>query len=157
MNLLQTLMRPDREEFEDSERRDIGNAANVLQIGEFQLLQLAYYEWFGKNLPRNKIDDLFHRYMMNAIVPYWAKHYAAQILRLDEAGRLDINHSNYHRYDSDYKLHKGNRVHKILMISLFLGFFILGCFAIAQHEIESVFSQFPPFLSEEEMQPTKKP
>ena len=156
MNLLQTLLHPDREELENTERRDIVNAANALQIGEFQLLQLAYFEWYGKNLPSSKIDSLFHHYMMNGIVPYWAKHYAEQILRLEKTGRLDINHLHYHRYDSDYRPHESGRIHKILMISLFLGVFILGCFTIAHYEIDSTFSQFPPFLSEKEMLPTQK-
>ncbi|MCH7542778.1 MAG: hypothetical protein IIB65_03995, partial [Proteobacteria bacterium] len=44
-NLFQTLMRPDREESE--QRAEVARAANLLQLGEFQLLQLAYHDWHG--------------------------------------------------------------------------------------------------------------
>ena len=37
----QTLIQPDREEH--PERALIARAANLLQVGEFQLLQLAYH------------------------------------------------------------------------------------------------------------------
>lgn len=42
MNFWETLLHPDKEELENPERRVIANAANILQVGEFQLLQLAY-------------------------------------------------------------------------------------------------------------------
>jgi len=44
MNFFETLIHPDREELENAERVLVCRAANVLQIGEFQLLQLAYKE-----------------------------------------------------------------------------------------------------------------
>ena len=46
--LLKTLIKPD---WDDSPKRtEILHAANLLQIGEFQLIQLAYKVWYGKNL-----------------------------------------------------------------------------------------------------------
>ena len=51
MNFFDVLLHPDREELEIGERALVGMAANILQVGEFQVLQLAYMEWFGKDLP----------------------------------------------------------------------------------------------------------
>ena len=47
--LLKTLIKPDWDD--NPKRSEILNAANLLQIGEFQLIQLAYKVWYNKNLP----------------------------------------------------------------------------------------------------------
>ena len=46
--LWETLLHPDREELAMKERLVVISAANQLQVGEFQLLQLAYREWFDE-------------------------------------------------------------------------------------------------------------
>ena len=52
--LLKTLIKPDWDD--DPKRSEILNVANLLQIGEFQLIQLAYKVWFREDLPENKIN-----------------------------------------------------------------------------------------------------
>ncbi len=101
MNLFETLIHPDREEH--PERAEVARAANLLQIGEFQLLQLAYKDWFGTDIPTGESDRLFGAYMMHNQVPSWARHYARRILGLDAAGMLDDRDPAYHRYDSNYR------------------------------------------------------
>jgi|TARA_B100000959_G_scaffold117704_1_gene123630 hypothetical protein len=51
MSFLRTFLQPDYEEL--PERTLVGNAANILQIGEFQLLQLAYFEWLEQEMTGN--------------------------------------------------------------------------------------------------------
>ena len=51
MSLLQALLHPDHEERVTTDRALVASAANFLDIGEFQLLQLAYWEWYGENIP----------------------------------------------------------------------------------------------------------
>jgi len=149
INLFQTLLHPDREELEDAERRDIGNAANALQIGEFQLLQLAYFERHGKDLPTDRINELFHDYMIKGSVPYWAKHYAKQVLRLDDMGRLQYNSEQYHRYDSEKKLENTSKAKRFVILTCFVVLVTLGCITIATINLDGKFSQFPPYLNEE--------
>ncbi len=50
-SLWDTLLKPDHEELEMKERLVVITAANQLQVGEFQLLQLAYREWYNMDLP----------------------------------------------------------------------------------------------------------
>ena len=51
--LLKTLIKPD---WDDNPKRSlIIQAANLIQIGEFQLIQLAYKAWYEKDLPEEKI------------------------------------------------------------------------------------------------------
>ena len=72
--LLKTLLRPDHED--DPELAQIAQAANILQVGEFQFLQLAYREWHAVDIPETAMDGLFKQYMLNGEVPFWARDYA---------------------------------------------------------------------------------
>ena len=100
--LFQTLLRPDQEELENIARGEVTRAANYLEVGEFQLLQLAYREWHQEELSEERANQLFNTYMLQDTVPHWAGHYARQVLRLAEAGRLDEAAARYHRYDHDF-------------------------------------------------------
>ena len=59
--LLKTLIRPDWDD--DLKKSEILHAANLLQIGEFQLMQLAYKVWYNEDLPENKINKIFSEHM----------------------------------------------------------------------------------------------
>jgi hypothetical protein len=59
--LLKTLIRSDWDD--DPKRSEILHAANLLQIGEFQLMQLAYKVWYNEDLPENKINKIFSEHM----------------------------------------------------------------------------------------------
>ena len=59
--LLKTLIRSDWDD--DPKRSEILHAANLLQIGEFQLMQLAYKVWYNEDLPENKINKIFNEHM----------------------------------------------------------------------------------------------
>ena len=65
------------------------HAANLLQIGEFQLIQLAYKVWYNEDLPEDKINKIFSEYMITGIIPIWVTYYAKDILKLDQANVLD--------------------------------------------------------------------
>ncbi len=155
MNLFETLLHPDREELENSERHAVGQAANLLQIGEFQILQLAYHEWFGQDLPNYLVDRVFRAYMVEDHVPYWARHYAQQVIRLDNDNRLDSNRAHYHRYDHEY--HK-NRVGSVRRFSLVAGclllFMAILIFA-AEYSTTRGTSIFPPYLDVEDIRPAQ--
>ncbi len=49
--LLKTLVKPDWDD--NPKRSEILQAANLLQIGEFQLIQLAYKVWYQQELPED--------------------------------------------------------------------------------------------------------
>ena len=58
-DFLHTIIKPDWDD--NPKRSEILNAANLLQIGEFQLIQLAYKVWYKENLPENKINEWFFK------------------------------------------------------------------------------------------------
>ena len=96
----ETLIRPDRDD--DSQCGEIARAANLLQIGEFQLLQLAYFAWHGQEMGERESNATFQTYMIEGHVPPWARHYARQIIAKAELGDLKDGDPGYHRYDSEY-------------------------------------------------------
>ena len=49
--LVKTLIKPDWDD--NPKRSEILHAANLLQIGEFQLIQLAYKVWYEQDLPED--------------------------------------------------------------------------------------------------------
>jgi len=84
MSLFLSLISPD---FAGNPQRVVvARAARMLRIGEFQVLQLAFCEWFGEEMSNDIINEQFKSYMLNDQVPYWARRYARRICRLYAAG-----------------------------------------------------------------------
>ena len=98
--LLKTLVKPDWDD--NPKRSEILSAANILQIGEFQLIQLAYKVWFREDLPENKINKIFEEYMIRGIMPIWVTYYAKDIIKLDNANVLNGYDEKYHVYDHEF-------------------------------------------------------
>ncbi|MBT3534741.1 MAG: hypothetical protein HN478_12740 [Rhodospirillaceae bacterium] len=97
MNLLETLLHPDRDEFPN--RTIVVTAANLLEIGEFQFLQLAFAHWHGRDMRADETREIFDSFMVRSEVPGWALLYARDICNLDRVSELDGNNPDYHRYD----------------------------------------------------------
>ena len=98
--LLRTLVKPDWDD--NPKRSEILHAANLLHIGEFQLVQLAYKSWYNENLPEDRINKIFSEYMVTGIIPVWVTHYAQDILKLNKANVLDPFNDKYHVYDHEF-------------------------------------------------------
>ena len=98
--LVKTLIKPDWDD--NPKRSEILHAANLLQIGEFQLIQLAYKVWYKEDLPEEKINKIFSEYMITGIIPIWVTHYAQDILKLNKANVLDSFNDRYHVYDHEF-------------------------------------------------------
>ena len=129
--LLKTLVKPDWDD--NPKRSEILNAANLLQIGEFQLIQLAYKVWYNKELPEHKISNIFNEYMITGIIPIWVTYYAQNILKLDKVNALDTNHKKYHVYDNEFGSYidseKQRKKRGILYASIIMIVFIVTNFS----------------------------
>ncbi len=151
MGFFDVFFRPDLEE--QSEKSEIIDAANLLQIGEFQLLQLAYKQWYGEELPAEGVDTLFSAYMLRQHVPVWARHYARSVLQQHSYGRIDINDPSYHRYDRDYVTHVPQGVRRFCLASLWCGLVIFGGVALAALVSQDGVSLLPPYFDRSEVAP----
>ena len=147
--LLKTLVKPD---WDDSPKRsEILNAANLLQIGEFQLIQLAYKVWYKEDLPEDKINKIFSEYMVTGIIPIWVTHYAQDILKLSKANVLDSFNNKYHVYDHEFGKYISTEKQRKRR-GIFYAF-IVGVVFIASHymainyvEDEGSASFYPPYV-----------
>jgi len=98
--LLKTLVKPDWDD--NPKRSEVLNAANLLQIGEFQLIQLAYKTWYREDLPEDKINKIFNEYMVSGIIPIWVTYYAKDIIKMERASVLNSFDNKYHVYDHEF-------------------------------------------------------
>jgi hypothetical protein len=151
MGLLQTLLHPDFEE--KTFRAEVARAANILQVGEFQLLQLAYHEWFAREMPEETIDRIFKTYMLKDLVPHWARHYARHILAMEESGTLDWGDLGYHRYDRDFHTEvpqgRSKFIAAVSIVVLFIGGLLLASHFITGGST----SVLPPYFDDRDIPP----
>ena len=148
-SFFKTLMRPDREE--DPEQTLIARAANVLQVGEFQFLQLAYADWHGRDMPSEMSSNLFAAYMLRNEVPAWARHFARWVLRQAEIGLIDSKDPSFHRYDNDYVTYVPNGVRKFILASMAVVFVVVLSILIGQTADLHGTSVLPPYFDRSDL------
>jgi len=153
MNFFQTLLHPDQED--DPVRAEIAHAANLLQIGEFQFLQIAYADWHGKDLTGAGLDEMFKAYMLNEVVPPWARHFARKIIAEESMNDVNIDDPQFHRFDSDYFRPEPLGVRKfavaIILISTVLG----GGLMVGGMTKSTATSVLPPYFEADQLKPAE--
>ncbi len=154
--LLKTLVKPDWDD--NPKRSEILNAANILQIGEFQLIQLAYKVWFREDLPENKINKIFEEYMIRGIMPIWVTYYAKDIIKLDNANVLNGYDEKYHVYDHEFGTYiydnKQRRRRGVLYATIIAIVFIASHYmAINYVEDEGSAGFYPPYIEKRVVYP----
>ena len=152
MNLFQTLLRPDHEE--NPERTEVAKAANILQVGEFQLLQLAYFKWHGQDLPVALVDRLFTNYMLHSEVPHWVRHYARRIIEDAGQGVININDPWFHRYDHDYHTWVPQGLQRFCIAVAGLIIVVFGSIYMANRVVDSPTSMLPPYFEKKDLRQT---
>ena len=150
-SLWETLLHPDHEELEMKDRLAVISAANQLQVGEFQLLQLAYREWHDKDLPEALMSRLFTSYMLQNEVPHWAQHYARRVIKRYERGQLDENAASFHRYDHDYHTSVPRGLQRFLVATVGIAIAVFGSIYVANEVVESPTSLLPPYFEEKDL------
>ena len=152
--LLKTLIKPDWDD--NPKRSEILHAANLLQIGEFQLIQLAYKIWYNEDLPEDKISKIFSEYMVTGIIPIWVTFYAKDILKLDQANILDNYNEKYHIYDHEFGSyvydHKQRRRLGILYTTI-IAFVFITIHFIAANYVEEPAGFYPPYIEKRVVYP----
>lgn len=154
INFIKTLIRPDQEE--DPERTVVARAANILQVGEFQLMQLAYHDWYGQELPAALCDQLFQAYMLRDEIPTWARHYARRIIDFEDRGLIDCNDAYYHRYDREYVTHVPQGVRQFTVASVILASILVLGVVIGELAAGEDGSLLPPYFDQRDF-PTSQP
>ena len=154
--LLKTLIKPDWDD--NPKRSEILNAANLLHVGEFQLIQLAYKVWYKEDLPEDKINKIFSEYMITGIIPIWVTHYAQDILKLSKANVLNSFNDKYHVYDHEFGKYistEKQRKRRGIFYALIVGIVFIGShyMAINYVEDEGSASFYPPYVEKRVVYP----
>ena len=153
MGFLKTLIRPDHEEAPLRDQAVIANAANLLEVGEFQLLQLAYRAWHGTDMPDAMGDKLFASYMVDNRIPHWARHYARTVLERDRRGEINETSPEYHRYDRSYADTAPKSAKQFLFVVVTLMVVLGGGLIVAELSVDTPTSMLPPYFAENELSP----
>ena len=152
--LLKTLIKPD---WDDNPKRSlIIQAANLIQIGEFQLIQLAYKAWYEKNLPEEKINKIFNEYMITGIIPIWVTYYATDIIKLDKANILDSYDKKYHIYDHEFGQHisdEKQRKTRGIFYTILIGFVFVASHYMAINNVDEAAGFYPPYIEKKIVYP----
>jgi len=154
--LLKTLIKPDWDD--NPKRSEILHAANLLHVGEFQLIQLAYKVWYKEDLPEDKINKIFSEYMVTGIIPVWVTHYAQDILKLNKANVLDSFNDKYHVYDHEFGKYiptEQERKRRGIFYTLIIGIFFIAShyMAINYVEVEGSAGFYPPYVEKRVVYP----
>ena len=153
-SLLKALIKPD---WDDSPKRtEILHAANLLQIGEFQLIQLAYKVWYNKDLPEDKINKIFSEYMITGIIPIWVTYYAKDILKLENANKLDSYNKKYHVYDHEFGEtinDEAQRKKRGIFYSILIALVFIGSHYMAANYVEEPAGFYPPYIEKKVVYP----
>ena len=154
--LFKTLVKPDWDD--NPKRSEILHAANLLHIGEFQLIQLSYKSWYNEDLPEDKINKIFSEYMVTGIIPIWVTHYANDILKLNKANVLDSFNDKYHVYDHEFGKYistERQRKRRGIFYALIIGMVFVAShyMAINYVEDEGSASFYPPYVEKKVVYP----
>jgi len=154
--LLKTLIKPDWDD--NPKRSEILHAANLLHVGEFQLIQLSYKSWYNEDLPEDKINKIFSEYMVTGIIPIWVTDYAQNILKLNKANVLDSFNDKYHVYDHEFGKYistEKQRRRRGIFYALIVGIVFIAShyMAINYVEDEGSASFYPPYVEKRVVYP----
>ena len=130
----------------------------MLHIGEFQLIQLAYKAWYGKDLPEEKINKIFSEYMISGIIPIWVTYYAKDIIKIEHANALNSYEEKYHVYDHEFgeylpdeQKRKKRGIFYVLIIGIV--FVTIHYMAIEYVEDEGSAGFYPPYIEKRVVYP----
>jgi len=152
--LLKTLIKPDWDE--NPKRSEILHAANLLQIGEFQLIQLAYKVWYNEELPEKKISKIFSEYMVRGIIPIWVAYYARDIIKLDASKKLNNYDQKYHIYDHEFGEYIPNeryRRRRGYFYLTIIAFVFIASHYMAINYVEEPAGFYPPYVEKSVVYP----
>ena len=154
--LVKTLIKPDWDD--NPKRSQILHAANLLQIGEFQLIQLAYKIWYGKELSEDKINIIFSEYMVSGIIPIWVSYYARDIIKMEYANVLNSYDEKYHIFDHEFGTYiydEKQRKRRGLLYTTIIAFVFIAShyMAINYVEHEESASFYPPYIEKRVVYP----
>lgn len=63
--------------------------AEILEVSEPEVFQLAYRYWYERELDDALLDELFAGYLTRRELPGWVRSFCMRVLNLADVGQLD--------------------------------------------------------------------
>jgi len=82
----------------------VANTAGLLEITEFRLFQLAFGDWYGREIRDYEADDYFTAFMYYDRVPFWVRRFCHKIQDLREEGQFDPRNFGINPQRFEYRL-----------------------------------------------------
>lgn len=142
------------DEFDTVEHNMVAEAANQLEVGEFQVFQLGYESWFGNTPDPKLLEQVFFAYLLEQKIPHWTRHYARKIINLSEKGELEPYDPVYHRFDHDFHKRMPTRKGVLLFLAttvIFVFFFLAFYISLERYLPDDTGCLYPPCFWGEEM------
>jgi hypothetical protein len=99
-------------------------SAGLLQVSEFCFFQVAYADWYGREISTPSLEPIFTRYMFDNVVPHWVRHLTRIVLSRSEEGTLDPRDFNIRPPKCDPEQQTWGW-HYIITLALVLGVFLV--------------------------------
>ena len=125
---LVNLLKKDRANKEDMREQDISKieaSSRLLGISEFRFFQLAYSQWYGREMPESSMEHIFADYMLKNVVPHWARHLSRIVLSRYFEGTLEPQDFNIPLPLESLDLDNSKSVNTIFMPVIYLIFYII--------------------------------
>lgn len=71
------LAKPDPPTFADA--RSVTAAAARLHVSEFEIFQIAYQQWFGREASEGFLLSAFQQYLTHTTIPMWVRHFTRNL------------------------------------------------------------------------------
>ena len=117
-----------RDRPEDHTQKDINDvsfSARLLQISEFEFFQVAYFQWYGREIRESSLEYIFDDYMFKDIVPHYVRYFARKVLLLFDQGNLDPEEFNIERPKSTPELRSAGIGYTVMLIVILIIFCLL--------------------------------
>lgn len=66
----------EKTEYDPRDTECVVNAANYLEVSEFNIFKNAYTAWYGREMPEKQVENFFVQYLQENKVPFWVRNYA---------------------------------------------------------------------------------
>lgn len=112
----------------DHAQRDIDNvvfSAKVLQISEFEFFQIAYAQWYGREIRESNLEYVFVEYMFEGTIPHYVRDLARKVFLLFHQGVLDPKKFNIDRPKPAPELRSAGIGYMIMLLIVLVIFCLL--------------------------------
>ncbi len=82
----------------------VASTAGLLEITEFRVFQLAFGEWYGREIRDYEAENYFTAFMYQDRVPFWVRRFCHKIQDLNEAGKLNPRDFGIYPARFEYRL-----------------------------------------------------